>query len=84
MILQYEDIEHLLPAIKSEVKKELSQEDDKFLSYPKGIQNFLFGSCTSATYQKVYRLWTIKNFPRSDKEGLRGVYLKDLKNWHRD
>lgn len=81
--LEYDDLRPYLNHLKKEIKEELLEEldKDKFLSYPRGLQEYLYGKVNSATYQKVYVLWNTKGFPRNVKESLRGVYSKDLKNW---
>lgn len=81
MILEFKDIERFIPVITEQVRKEF--EEERFLSYPKGLQEFLYGKVTDATYQKVYSLWNKKDFPRIDKGGVRGIYLSDLKQWQK-
>lgn len=82
MIIEYDDIKPFIPRIKKELREELAKEkEEKFLSYPRGMQEFLFNEVTPQTYQRVYLLWNKRGFPRTNKPGLKGVWLSDLKNW---
>lgn len=76
--LEYEDIKPLMPVIREVLRQELLSEleVDRFLSYPKGMQEYL-----DASYHMVYRLWIKKDFPRI--ENPKGVYVSELKKWQK-
>lgn len=84
MILEYSDIAPFIPAIKEEFRQEIANAKEEFLSYPRGMQDFLYNEITPATYQKVYALWNKKDFPRVDRDSMRGVWLTELKAWSKN
>lgn len=81
MILEYSDLRPHMFRLKQELLDELRKEieDDKFLTYPKGMQDH-FG----VTYKRVWELWNAKGFPQRDFEGIKGVYLSELKQFGHD
>ena len=81
MILEYEDIKQHIPRLVSDLKKEPREEieKEKFISYPRGMQEFLCdGVINSATYKRVNKLWNKKGFPRKQIGNIKGVLLSDL------
>ena len=73
MILELSDIKPLVPLLLKELREEVEQ--DKFLVYPKAIQEYL-----GISYSRVNRLWNDKDFPRVEGK-LKGVYLSELKRY---
>ncbi|MCR9254368.1 MAG: hypothetical protein NXI20_28400 [bacterium] len=78
MILEYEDIEKHLPRFVADLKRELMKEleKDKFISYPQGMQKHY-----GISYKVAWKNWSKPNFPRKEKDGVKGAYLSDLKEY---
>ena len=82
MLLEYSDIKPFIAQIISDARKQL--ESEVFLSYPEGMQKHLTdGEVSRKTYQRVRKIYLKKDFPRCEKEGIKGVYLNDLKEYLR-
>lgn len=52
------------------------KSEDKFISYPSGLEEYL-----GKSYHGVYRMWNKRDFPRSENGNVKGVFLHDLKRW---
>lgn len=75
MIFERQDIERLAPLFLDILREEI--EKDKFLPYPRGIQEHL-----GVSYKRVNSMWNKPDFPRIEKE-VKGVYLSELNKWMR-
>lgn len=90
MLLEAEDLKPYIPLIISEVRRELAE--DRFLSYPDGLIAYLYGNepgfedrisnpSDRTYYYRVNKLWSKPDFPRLDRNGVRGVSASDLKDY---
>ena len=82
MLFEEKEIDQLSQLVKTRIFTELQQEQERFITYPNGMQKFLCdGQTDKKYYRRVYKMWNNPKFPRVIKDGIKGVYLSELRNY---
>jgi len=76
MILEYEDIKQFMPVLIKDLRESIDKE--VFIKFPGGLMKHYGVSRTT-----VWKLWNKEGFPRVQVEGVKGVYLSELKEFER-
>jgi len=70
-----------MPQLVLDLKRELMKalEEERFITYPEGLQKHLCdGEVSRKTYQRVHKAWNNPDFPRMEKDGIKGTNLSRL------
>ena len=82
MLFEEKEIDQLSQLVKVRIFAELQKEQERFITYPHGMQEYLCdGVVEPKTYSRVYKMWNNPKFPRVIKDGIKGVYLSELRNY---
>jgi hypothetical protein len=86
MLLEFSDIAHLIPTIEEKIRERVEQ--DIFITYPEGLarrMNYNYEILNDKEKRnakdRARKLWQQRKFPRTEKEGIRGVWLNELKRY---